>query len=219
MSPEALSRYLQKLPNFITFFFSSMLVRTLGEVGTILKFTTEPEFQNVGWDVWLTVFSFCTTLYFVVFSWLAYNLLIERFPYSANLSLFFLDVGRFVVLYAILNFSFLANHPPRYVYFIVSLGVFHVGAMGWHLLRIRLAHSTERPEHNKDIQFLGAMAVVYFVVAAIYAAVVVAPWSNSHPWGIHCAFVFVTSAFMVFICTNRLHAMRVRMSPAAPVSA
>ncbi len=219
MSPDATSRYLQKLPVFITFFFSSMLVRTTGTLADLLKFTTGPEFQNVGGDAWLVVYCFTTTLFFVVFSWLAYNFLIERFPYTEHISLFFLDVGRFMILYVIMNFAFLAGHPRSYVYYIISLGVFHTGAMGWHVLRLRLAHSTERPEHVGDVRFLAAMSAVYYSLAAIYAVLVGLRWSSSPSWGLHTFFVFLTSAVLIFVSVNRLKAMRTRMVQGARASA
>ena len=217
MASEVAARYLQRLPNFITFFFSIMLVRNLGELTTVFKMTTGPEFDKFGLGDWLIILSFFTTLFFVVLCWLAYNVLVDRFPYTVNYTFFFLDVVRFSLLYVVMNFAFLAAHPPTYLYYIISLGVFHTFAMSWHLLRLsRGGTQAERAEHFRDMRFLAMISAIYYGLAIVYGVTVTLSWHSSNSWALHSVFVVVTCAIVIWFSANRLHAMRVRVFESEP---
>ena len=121
MNPDPLARYLMRLPTLITFFFSVMLVTFFRELAVIFQLSTDPKFDWSTPADALILISFLATLFFVVAVWLAYSLLIERFPYTLDYGLFYFDVARFSVLYLVFSFAFLAGHPPSYIYYIVAL--------------------------------------------------------------------------------------------------
>jgi hypothetical protein len=204
MNPDPLARYLQRLPTLITFFFSVMLVTVFREMSTIFHWTTSPSFDIRNPSHVLTVVAFAATLFFVVSVWLAYSLLIERFPYTLDYAVFFFDVVRFSVLFMIFNFAFLAGNPPNYGYYIAALGVFHLLMAGWHTYRLRYIQGAERSERIADISGHLLRMGTYFVLAIIYYVLVALPWEASQPWSLHAALVVITSVLLVYWNARRL---------------
>jgi len=210
MNPDPIARYLQRLPTFITFFFSIMLVTVFRELSVMFHWTTGPTFdiRNLSHD--LIVVGFLATLFFVVSVWLAYSLLIERFPYTLDYTTFFFDVVRFSVLFMIFDFVFLAGNPPYYGYYIVMLGVFHVLMAGWHTYRLRYIQGVERVERIADIRGHMLRMGTYFVLAIIYYVFVALRWQASQPWGLHAAIVVITSVLLVYWNVRRLGELKVK---------
>lgn len=208
MNPDPLARYLQRLPTLITFFFSVMLVTVFRELSVIFHWTTAPSFdiRNLSDD--LIVVAFVATLFFVVAVWLSYSLLIERFPYTLDYTVFFFDVVRFSVLFMIFNFAFLAGNPPQYVYYILMLSVFHLLMAGWHTNRLRRIEGSERAERAGDIRGHLLRAGTYFLLAVVYYVAVVRPWPATQPWGLHAALVIITSVLLVYWNARRLGEMK-----------
>ena len=210
MNPDPLARYLARLPTFITFFFSVMLVTVFKELASIFAWTTGPSFSILNPAHALITISFLATLFFVIAVWLSYSLLIERFPYTLEYGEFIFDVVRFSVLYMVFNFAFLAGHPPYYFYFIGSLGAFHLLMGGWHAERMRHCEGAERTEHLNDVRGHGMRAGIYFVIAIAYFVTVTLNWQATQSWGVHAAFVVVTSGLLVFWNLKRLMDMRAK---------
>ncbi len=210
MNPDPIARYLQRLPTFITFFFSIALVSVFNKLSVVFNWSTGPTFdiRNISHD--LTVIGFISTLFFVVSVWLSYCLLIERFPYTLDYTTFFFDVVRFSVLFMIFNFAFLAGTPPYYGYFVVTLGAFHLLMAGWHSYRLRFIQGEERIERASDIRGHLLRMATYFVIAILYYVLVVLPWQASQPWGLHAALVVITSALLVYLNVRRLGEVKVK---------
>ena len=210
MNPDPLARYLQRLPTLITFFFSVMLVTFFREFMVTFKLTTGPVFDLSTPANVLIVISFIATLFFVVSVWLSYSLLIERFPYTLDYSVFFFDVIRFSVLYFIFSFSFLAGNPPNYFYYIGALAVFHLLMVGWHTNRLRHYQGTERTERVADIRGHLLRAGTYFLLAVIYYVTVTLRWEASQPWALHSALVVITCVLLVYWNAKRLGEMKAK---------
>jgi len=204
MNPDPLVRYLLRLPTLITFFFSVMLVTVFREMSTIFHWTTSPSFDIRKLSHGLTVISFVATLFFVVSVWLAYSLLIERFPYTLDYTVFFFDVVRFSVLFMIFNFAFLAGNPPNYWNYMGMLGVFHLLMAGWHSYRLRYIEGVERVERIADVRGHLLRMGTYFTLAIIYYVLVALRWEAAQPWGLHAALVVITSGLLVFWNARRL---------------
>ncbi len=204
MNPDPIARYLQRLPTLITFFFSIMLVTVFNKLSTLFNWTSGPNFdiRNLNQD--LIVVSFIATLFFVVSVWLSFSLLIERFPYSLDYTVFFFDVVRFSVLFMIFNFAFLAGNPPSYWYYIAMLGVFHLLMAGWHTYRLRLIQGEERIERSADIRGHLIRMITYFILAVIYYILVVPGWQPTQPMALHAILVVVTSVLLVYWNAMRL---------------
>jgi hypothetical protein len=206
---DPLARYAARLPTFVTFFFSVIMVTVFREIATIFQWTTAPNF-DVGNPIhWLIVISFATTFFFVVAVWLSYALLIERFPYTLDYGAFYFDVVRFSVLFMIFDFSFLAGHPPHYVYYILGLMVFHLLMMGWHARRLDRVAATERPEQVADIRGHGMRAGIYLLLAVVYYFLVYRQW-ESQPLAAHAVLVLITCALVIFWNARRLLEMKAK---------
>ena len=210
MNPDPLARYLQRLPTLITFFFSVMLVTFFRELMVTFDLSTGPTFDLSTPGDALIVVSFAATLFFVVAVWLSYSLLIERFPYTLDYSVFLFDVARFSVLYFIFSFAFLAGHPPEFWYYILALSVFHAMMAGWHGNRLRHIQGPERGERAADVRGHLLRAGTYFLLAAIYVVAVTLRWQDAQPWTIHSAMVIVTCALLVFWNVRRLNEMKAK---------
>ncbi|HTJ57153.1 MAG TPA: hypothetical protein VL418_06255 [Devosiaceae bacterium] len=210
MTSDALMRYLQRLPTFITFFFSVMLVTVFRQLGDMFLWTTGPAPDLGNLASWLVILSFSSTLFFVVAVWLGYALLIERFPYTLEYSHFIFDVVRFSVVYMIFEFAFLAAHPPTYFYFIGALGVFHTLMAGWHGSRMRGVSSVVRAELFADIRGHLFRAGVYYALTIIYLLTVTLNWQASGSWTMHAILVVITSAVLVFWNAERLRDMKAK---------
>jgi hypothetical protein len=204
MNPDPIARYLQRLPTFVTFFFSIMLVNVFSKLSVLFNWSTGPTFdiRNLSHD--LIVVSFLVTLFFVVSVWLSFSLLIERFPYTLDYSGFFFDVVRFSVLFMIFNFAFLAGNPPYYGYYLAMLGAFHALMAGWHAYRLRRFQGVERVERTADIQGHVLRMGTYFVLAILYYVTVALRWQTDQPWALHAAIVVITSTLLVYWNVRRL---------------
>jgi hypothetical protein len=210
MNPDPLARYIQRLPALITFFFSVMLVTFFRELMVTFNLSTNPTFDWSTPGHALIIVSFVATLFFVVAVWLSYSLLIERFPYTLDYSVFLFDVARFSVLYLIFSFSFLAGHPPDYWYFMLGLAVFHAMMAGWHGYRLRRIQGSERSERAADVRGHLLRAGTYFLLAVIYIVAVTLRWQDAQPWTIHSALVIVTCVLLVFWNARRLNEMKAK---------
>jgi hypothetical protein len=214
MNPDPIARYLQRLPTFVTFFFSIMLVSVFNKLSTLFNWSTGPtyDFRNLSHD--LTAVSFLATLFFVVSVWLSYSLLIERFPYTLDYKTFIFDVVRFSVLFMIFSFAFLAGIPPHYWYYLAGLGVFHLLMAGWHSYRLRSIQGEERIERAGDIRGHLLRMGIYFVLAIIYYVFVAIPWNTSQPWGLQAVMVVITSTLLVYMNVRRLSEVKIKAQQA-----
>ena len=210
MNPDPIGRYLQRLPTFITFFFSVMLVTVFHELSGIFNWTTGPTFNLRDLNQDLIVISFLATLFFVVSVWLAYSLLIERYPYTLDYTVFFFDVVRFSVLFMIFNFAFLAGNAPYYGYYIAMLGIFHLLMAGWHSYRLWIGVEAERSERSSDIWGHLSRMGTYFLLAILYFVFVALPYHASQPPDMHAAFVIITSGLLVFWSVRRLSELKTK---------
>ena len=210
MNPDPLARYLQRLPTLITFFFSVMLVTFFRELMVTFNLSINPTFDWSTPGHALIIVSFIATLFFVVAVWLSYSLLIERFPYTLDYSVFLFDVARFSVLYMIFSFSFLAGHPPNYYYFMLGLALFHAMMAGWHGYRLRRIQGPERSERAADVRGHLLRSGTYFLLAAIYVVTVTMRWETAQPWAIHTVLVLVTCVLLVFWNARRLMEMKAK---------
>ncbi len=210
MAPDSLARYLQRLPTLITFFFSVMLVTVFRELSATFGWTTAPSFDIGNLGHALTALSFAATLFFVVTVWLSYSLLIERFPYTLDYTVFFFDVVRFSVLFMIFNFAFLAGHPPQYLYYPAMLSAFHLLMAAWHGYRLRHIEGIERGERAIDVRGHLLRTVSYALLAATYYVTVTVRWPTAQPWSLHALLVAVTSGLLVYWNARRLHEMKVK---------
>ncbi len=208
MNPDPLARYLMRLPTLITFFFSVMLVTFFRELAVTFQLSTDPKFDWSTPADALILISFLATLFFVVAVWLAYSLLIERFPYTLDYGLFYFDVARFSVLYLIFSFAFLAGHPPSYIYYIVALAVWHLMMVGWHAYRLRHIQGIERSERSADMRGHALRMGTYLVLAVAYYLFVMRVWEATEPWAMQSMFVVLTSALLVFWNARRLNDVR-----------
>ncbi len=204
MNPDPIVRYLQRLPTFVTFFFSIMLVSVFNKLSTVFNWSNGPTFdiRNLSQD--LIVIGFIATLFFVVSVWLSFALLIERFPYTLDYTVFFFDVTRFSILFIIFNYAFLAGNPPYYVYYLAMLGVFHLLMAGWHTYRLRKNQAEEGTERTSDIRGHLMRMGTYFILAILYYVWVALPWAAAKPWVLHAAFVVITSGLLVYWNARRL---------------
>lgn len=210
MNPDPLARYIQRLPTLITFFFSVMLVTFFRELMATFQLTTNPTFDWSTPGHALTVVSFIATMFFVVAVWLSYSLLIERFPYTLDYSVFLFDVARFSVLYMIFSFSFLAGRPPDYYFFMLGLALFHAMMAGWHGNRLRHIQGPERAERAADVRGHLLRSGTYFGLAVIYYVAVMVRWDAAQPWAIHSVLVLLTCALLVFWNSRRLMEMKAK---------
>lgn len=208
MNPDPLVRYLQRLPTLITFFFSVMLVTFFRELGSTLHWSTAPDFDIGNPAHVLIVISFVSTLFFVVTVWLAYSLLIERFPYTLDYSVFLFDVARFSLLYMIFNFSFLAGNPPQYVNYIFLLVLWHVMMAGWHAYRLRHIQGAEQAERMADIREHGIRASTYLLLTLIYYFAVTRRWETAQPWVLYFGLVVLTNGLLVYWNATRMSQLR-----------
>jgi hypothetical protein len=128
-----------------------MLVTVFRELSVVFDWTRAPSFR-LRREPRPDRVAFAATLFFVVSVWLSYSLLIERFPYTLDYSVFFFDVARFSVLFMIFNFAFLAGRPPQYMHYLAMLGVFHLMMAGWHGYRLRHVAGAERSERAADVR-------------------------------------------------------------------
>ncbi len=215
MPADSLARYLQRLPTLITFFFSVMLVTVFRELSATFGWTTEPSFDIGNLGHVLIALSFVATLFFVVTVWLSYSLLIERFPYTLDYTVFFFDVARFSVLFMIFNFAFLAGHPPHYLYYPAMVSAFHLLMAAWHGHRLRHVAGPERAERAGDVSGHLLRAGTYALLAACYYVIVTLRWASSEPWLLHALLVVATSGLLIYWNARRLHEMKVKVGQAA----
>ncbi len=211
MTPDALTRYLNRLPTLITFFFSVMLVTVFRELSVVFDWTRAPSFRPLDVSHVLIALAFAATLFFVVSVWLSYSLLIERFPYTLDYSVFFFDVARFSVLFMIFNFAFLAGRPPHYMHYLAMLGVFHLMMAGWHGYRLRRIAGPERSERAADVRGHLLRAGTYLALAVAYYVLVTLRWEAAEPWALHTAFVVGASALLVYWNARRLGEMKAKV--------
>jgi hypothetical protein len=219
MGPDSLSRYLQRLPTLITFFFSVMLVTVFRELSVTFGWTTAPSFTVAEPGHVLIAVSFTATLFFVVSVWLSYSLLIERFPYTLDYTVFFMDVVRFSVLFMIFSFSFLAGSPPQYVHYIAMLAVFHMVMALWHGYRRRDAGGSEAGERVADVRGHLLRSGTYVGLAVAYYLLVTMRWQVAEPWALHAVLVVVTSGLLVFWNARRLMEVKTKALSAPEVAA
>lgn len=219
MAPDSLARYLQRLPTLITFFFSVMLVTVFRELSATFGWTTAPSFDIGNLGHVLIALSFVATLFFVVTVWLSYSLLIERFPYTLDYTVFFFDVARFSVLYMIFNFAFLAGHPPHYLAYPAMVSAFHLLMAAWHSYRLPHVAGAERGERARDVGGHLLRTGTYALLAATYYFTVTMRWEASEPWLLHALLVVVTSGLLVYWNARRLHEMKAKAGQALAAGA
>ena len=211
MEPTSASRVLQRLPNFLTLFFSISMVRGFGLLSDYYHWSTDPVFDIRDVSHVMLLLSYATTLYFVVSVWLAFNVLIERNPYTLNFGRFYFDVARFALMFALLMWSFLVAQPSKFQWYIFGLAVWHLLMAGWYVLQVRSADGDVRRERSRDLRIHGTVSGVYFVIGAIYVVLVAARWDASQPVGLQIGLAVVTFLVVIVWTSQRLAELRMRL--------
>jgi hypothetical protein len=168
MMTDQTRRFLQRLPQFVQFFFPLTLITGFREFGDRFDWMTQPSFNMAEPADVLIAASFLVTIFWVVTDWIGYNWLIERVPYTLGLSRFYFDVARFSLMFAIVNFSFLAGEGTSYHYYIFALALWHVAMLGWHVTRIVGSPSEGRSDRLADARGHGMRFLTFFVLGIVY---------------------------------------------------
>ncbi len=210
MTTTPTSRFLQHLPQFVTFFFALTLVNGFRLLADTFDWSTRPTFDISDPAQLLTAVSFSVTLFWIVTAWMGYSLLIERYPYTLEFGRFFFDIVRFSIMFALINFCFLVNTAARYHVFIFTLAFFHVMMAGWYGKQGSVVTSPEqRGEHWRDarqhtLQFLSylLLGLIYYLGVAVRPDALLAEM-------IHYVVALVTSVVMIIWNIRRLSLFKV----------
>jgi hypothetical protein len=163
------ARFVARLPQFITMFFSFTMVGFFRTFTDTFHFTTAPSFNIRDGSQDLIVISFFVTLFWIVTAWIGYSMLIERYPYTLDLGRFFFDIARFSLLNFQMNFAFLAGQIAYFQVYIFSIGLWHAMMMFWYILRARRPAGTGgRPEAQRDAVSHGLRMGTYVVLGLLY---------------------------------------------------
>lgn len=162
-------RFLQRLPQFITLFFSLTMVNAFRLLADTYSWPTGPQFDLSNSSHVLIALSFSATLFWIVTAWLGYSLLTERYPYTLDLYRFLFDVVRFSMIFALMNLAFLAGRIESYHNFILTLGLWHALMAGWYLWRLHEIKDVARhQETQRDAASHGMRFATYLILGVAY---------------------------------------------------
>lgn len=208
-TPTATARFLQRLPQFITLFFSITLVNGFRIFADTFHWSTQPTFDFRDPSQLMVAASFILTLFWVVTAWLGYSLLIERYPYTLHFSRFFFDVARFVIMFALINFSFLAGKAESYHIFVFTLAISHLLMTGWHIEQIRNAEGIEqRRERQSDARGHALRFFTYLLLGLLYYFGVAVRSGEGFSEAVHYGIVVMTLVAMTVWNVKRLSELK-----------
>jgi len=160
--------FVQRLPQFITMFFSFTMVGFFKNFADTFHFTTAPSFDWKNGSQDLVVAAFFVTLFWIVTAWVGYSMLITRHPYTLDLGRFFFDVARFSLLNFQMSFTFLAAQIAYFQVYIFSIALWHAMMMGWYRWQAGELPSGARAEQQKDATSHGMRFATYLVLGLLY---------------------------------------------------
>jgi hypothetical protein len=206
-----ITRILQRLPNLLTLFFSLTLVTGFRTLGDRFHWNSAPSFDLTSWADVLVMAGFITTLFFIVSVWLAFSVLIERNPYTLSFGRFYFDVARFAMLFALLNFAFLADKPAEFHAYIFAMMGWHLLMAGWYMYQISIAPANVRSERSLDLRIHGGAAVIYAILGIVYYLTISRQWEVSQPQTLQGLLVLLTYAIIIGWSYWRLVDLRHRL--------
>lgn len=215
----AVSRIVQRMPNLLTLFFSISLVQGFKALSDYYHWTTDPVFNFRDVSHLMMLLSFATTLYFVVSVWLAFNVLIERNPYSLSFGRFYFDVARFALMFALLMWSFLVVQPGKFHWYILGFGAWHLLMAIWYAGQRQTAQGDARRERGRDLRIHGTVSAMYFVLGALYWWLVAARWEASQPVALQIGLALAVFLIVIVWTTQRLADLRMRLLAEAGMAA
>lgn len=220
MTPTASTRFLQHLPQLITLFFSITLVNGFRLLADQFHWSTGPTFNLFSLPQFLLAVSFGVTMFWIVTAWLGYSLLIERHPYTLNFARFFLDIIRFSLMFALLNFAFLAGTPGSYHIFLLTLTLFHMIVLGWYRAELRGASEPrQQREWRSGARNHAARVLTYGALGLVYYAGVAARPGAALAETLHVGIVALTCGALVVWNVRRLAELKaLALREAAPAS-
>lgn len=170
--------YLEKLPNFIDFFFALIAVAGFVLAASHFGLATSPQFEGAQ-DRWVLI-AFVVAYFFIVGDWLFYRKLIADSPYR-NLGRFFIDAFLvFPLMFALLHFAFLAGDKGRFHFYIFTLAMWHFSVMLWHLaLRWESGKGLQREESQKLKSSIKAHIkrwAIYAILGGVYLCSLSSRW-------------------------------------------
>lgn len=160
-------RFLERLPLFIHLFFSLTVIQGFRRFAETFQWASHPQLHYSEPSDVLVPVSFVCALFWIVTDWVAYSWLIERHPYKPNLLRFFIDVLGFSLMFAVINFSFLAGQVDSYHYFIFAMAAWHFLIVFWHGVTA-FSEEDQQGTRKKDAKGHGLRFITYFVLGLIY---------------------------------------------------
>jgi hypothetical protein len=212
-TPSAVeTRFAQRLPQFITMFFSFTMVGFFKTFTDTFHFTTGPAIDLGNGSQDLVMVAFLATLFWIVTAWLGYSVLIERYPYTADLGRFFFDVARFALLNFQMNFTFLAGQISSFQVYIFGLALWHLLMVGWYAARSNQVPKTEhRAEARRDIASHGIRCGTYLALGLIYYLAVAGRASQPDAMVLRYVVAGITFVLMTVWNLQRVIELRTRV--------
>ena len=199
------ARFTGRLPNLITLFFSLTLVNAFRLFADFYHWPTAPTFDFGNPAQVSVAVSFIVTIFWVATAWLSWSMLVERFPYTLHLGRFFFDIFRFSVMFAIMNFLFLAAKPESFQWYIFSFAFFYLMMAVWYVLRLRSApDKARRDEWAGDARGHALRTLTFLVLGVIYVVGVAAQPAASYAPALRWALVLLTFVAVVVWSVERL---------------
>ncbi|HLI50288.1 MAG TPA: hypothetical protein VKU87_00745 [Thermomicrobiaceae bacterium] len=203
------TRFLGRLPQLITFFFSLTLVNGFRVLSDTYHWTTQPSFKFNDPGQYLIAVSFVVTLVWIVTAWLGYSLLIERVPYTLGFGRFFFDVARFSLMFALLNFTFLAGQKNGYQIYLFTLAIFHFMMVAWYFDQERqTTDATRQKMYGGDVRSHGFRALTYLVLGLVFYFGVATRSTGTGTDSLRYAILIVTFVLMTVWNVRRLADLR-----------
>lgn len=210
MEASTLSKVLVRLPNLITLLFSLTLVTGFRLLNDRFHWNTAPTFEFTRLNDLLVLFSFITTLFFVVTAWLGFSVLMERVPYKGSFSRFLFDTARFAAMFPLLMWSFLAESPLQFQIYAWGLAGWHLVMTIWYVWPIVFNH-TNRTGHSSDLISHAVISVVYFSLGLIFYLLIASKWETDPSPVLRPVLVLVTLASVIIWSANRLRNLQNRL--------
>jgi hypothetical protein len=141
---------------------------------------------------------FVTSFFWVVSQWVIYHELIKQYPYGVRYRRFFIDIARFTLMFIILSTSFLAH--TRFFTLILSITIWHVLALVWHLWNRELEADIgiQLRAHVRSVISYGVIAIIFLLVQS---------FPSYPPYGMIINLVIMAAAVgsMIIYSATRLH--------------
>jgi len=203
------TRFLQRLPQLITFFFSLTLVNGFRILADTFHWSTQPTFDFGDPSQVLVVVSFFVTLFWIVTAWLGYSLLVERYPYTLDLTRFFFDVARFCLMFAVLNFAFLAGKGTSYHVYVFTVALFYLMMALWNVREAgRIGEAARRREREGDARGHGVRFLTFLAIGLVYYLGVTLGLAGSASLAVRYCTIIASFAALVVWNLRRISELR-----------